>query len=340
MASPSTNARPTPERIFNTLNAYQQTLALRAAIDLDIFTAIAEGTDTASAIAGKVGAAERGVRILCNYLTIVGLLTKQNDRYNLSQDAAIFLNKRSPAYLGSISQFLTNDDTMRTFGGLTSAVKKGGTAAKHGHNTEPNDERWVTFAKAMAPITVPSAQFIAQITGMPKGGACEVLDIAAGHGMYGITMAKHNPAAKITALDWPNVLQVARENAEKAGVADRYKTRPGSAFDADFDGPYDYILLTNIFHHFDHGTCEKLMKRVHAALKPGGHAVTLEFVPNDDRISPATPAMFSLVMLAMTDCGDAYTFAEYDKMFRNSGFSKSTLHQIPDMPQQVLISEK
>ena len=99
-------------------------------------------------------------------------------------------------------------------------------------------------------------------------------------------------------------------------------------------------MLTNILHHFDVPTCEKLMRRVHAALKPGGKAVTLEFVPNEDRVTPPMAAAFSLVMLAGTDAGDAYTFAQYEKMFRNAGFAKTTLHPVPDMPQQVLVSGK
>jgi 2-polyprenyl-3-methyl-5-hydroxy-6-metoxy-1,4-benzoquinol methylase len=153
-------------------------------------------------------------------------------------------------------------------------------------------------------------------------------------------MARRNPAAQIVALDWPAVLAVAQENAKKFGVADRYTTRPGSAFEADFGEGYDTILLTNILHHFDAAGCEKLMRRVHAALKPGGKAITLEFVPNEDRVSPQIPAAFSLVMLANTDSGDAYTFAEYEKIFKNAGFAKATQHAIPDMPQTVLISEK
>jgi len=167
-----------------------------------------------------------------------------------------------------------------------------------------------------------------------------VLDIAAGHGMYGITIARRNPAAQIVALDWPAVVAVAQENAKKMGVADRYSTRPGSAFEADFGESYDYILLTNILHHFDPPGCEKLMRRVHAALKPSGKAITLEFVPNEDRVSPQIPAAFSLVMLANTDAGDSYTFAEFDKIFRDSGFAKTTQHPIPEMPQTVLVSEK
>ncbi len=82
------------------------------------------------------------------------------------------------------------------------------------------------------------------------------------------------------------------------------------------------------------------MRRVHAALKPGGRAITLEFVPNDDRISPPMAAGFSLIMLASTDSGDAYTFSQYEKMFLDAGFVKTTLHPVPEMPQQVLVSEK
>jgi hypothetical protein len=82
------------------------------------------------------------------------------------------------------------------------------------------------------------------------------------------------------------------------------------------------------------------MRRVHAVLKPGGKAITLEFIPNEDRVTPAIPAAFSLVMLAGTDSGDVYTFAQYEKMFGNSGFVNTALHPVPNMPQTVLVSVK
>ena len=199
MATAPTNARPTPERIFNTLNAYQQTVALRAAIELDVFTVIADGATDVASIATKTGAAERGIQTLCNYLTIIGFLTKENGRFALTRESNVFLSKRSPAYMGAIAEFLAGDHLMKKFSSLTEAVKKGGSAAGHGDNQEPNDEMWVTFARSMAPLTTPSAMYIAQLTGMPQGKACQILDIAAGHGMYGITMAKNNPNAQVTA---------------------------------------------------------------------------------------------------------------------------------------------
>ncbi|GAC1669920.1 MAG: class I SAM-dependent methyltransferase [Candidatus Acidiferrum sp.] len=338
MATPTMN-RPTPERIFTTLNAFQQTEALKAGIELEIFTAIGEGTNTLAALAKKTGASDRGLKALCDYLTVLGFLTKDAGQYSLTQESALFLNRKSPAYLGTLAAFLVGDELRTAHTNLTETVRSGRPAV-NGDNTKPKDEFWVNFARSMAPITVPSAMFITELTGMADGNPCKVLDIAAGHGMYGINMAKRNSNAQVTAVDWPSVLQVAKENAQAAGVAGRYTTRAGSAFETDLGEGYDYTLLTNIFHHFSPSACERLMKRVHAALKPGGKAVTLEFVPNEDRVSPPVPAMFSLMMLATTDEGDAFTFAEYEKMFANAGFTKTTLHRVPDMPQSVLLSEK
>jgi ubiquinone/menaquinone biosynthesis C-methylase UbiE len=340
MATPSQGAKATPERIFNTLTAFQQTEALKAAIELDIFTKIGEGASEASTLAKRVGAAERGVRILCDYLTIHGFLTKDQNRYALTQESATFLDRRSPACVASMSDFLASERGKSTFAVLKDAVRKGGTTTNTGDHLQPNDEMWVTFAKSMSVLTGMSAVFIAQLTGAADKKPCKVLDIAASHGMFGITIAKQNPNAQIVALDWPAVLEVGKQNAQAAGLGGRYTALPGSAFETDFGKDYDYVLVTNLLHSFDPHTCGVLLRRVHAALKPNGKAITLEFVPNEDRVSPPTAAGFSLIMLANTDGGDAYTFAEHEKMFHEAGFAKTTLYQVPDSPQQVLVSEK
>jgi SAM-dependent methyltransferase len=340
MATPSTTNRPTPERIFALMNAFQNTEALKTGIELDIFTSIGEGANTSELLARKIGASERGLRILCDYLTIMGLLAKENGCYALTEESALFLDKRSPASIHAVTGFLASPWHKRNIEALTAAVRRGGTVGAEGDNSKPQDAVWVAFARSMAKLAVPAANFIAELIGAAEGKPSRVLDIAAGHGTYGITIANKNPNAKIVAVDWPSVLAVAEENAEASGVSGRYTARPGSAFDTDLGSGYDFVLLTNIFHHFDIPTCEKLMRRVFAALKPGGKAVTLEFVPNEDRVTPPAAAAFSLNMLVGTDAGDAYTFSEYGKMFANAGFLKTTLHPVPGMPQQVLITGK
>jgi 2-polyprenyl-3-methyl-5-hydroxy-6-metoxy-1,4-benzoquinol methylase len=335
---PATPSQPTPERVLEILNGYQQSAALKAAIELDVFTAIAEGNHDVAAIARRCNASERGVRIVCDFLAVGGLITKTDGKYGLAPDAAAFLNRKSPMYMGSVHKFLLAPHTLEGLAALTSTVKRGTIADSEG-STKPENPIWVEFARSMAPMMAMPAEMIAKTIGATEGKKWKVLDIAAGHGLFGVAIARHNPNAEIVALDWPAVLEVAKENAAAAGVANRYRALPGSAFDVDYGTGYDVILLTNFLHHFDVPTNEKLLRKVHAALAPGGRAVALEFVPNDDRITPAMSAKFSMVMLAMTVSGDAYTFAEYQKMFANAGFKSSVLHT-PPMAEQLIVAEK
>ena len=335
-SSPQTQP-PSPALFFETLNAYQRTRALKAAIELDVFSAIGAGNTTAKAIGGKCQASERGIRILCDYLVIIGFLVKDGKQYRLTPDSALFLDRRSPAYLGGAQSFLTSPMLVDGFADLAGVVRKGGTLNGEG-TMAPEHPIWVDFARAMAPLMTMPAQQMAAILGAPQGKPCKVLDIAAGHGTFGITIAKQNPNATIFALDWPNVVAVATENAQKAGVADRHHAIPGSAFNVDLGSGYDIVLLTNFLHHFDAPTCEKLLRKIRSAAAPGARVATLEFVPNEDRISPPIAASFSLMMLGTTEHGDAYTFAEFEQMFKNAGFSRSELHELPPGPGSLVIS--
>ena len=339
MSTPASK-QPSPVLFFQTINAHQQTEALKAAIELEVFTAIGEGNTSAADIAKRVGASERGVRILCDFLTILGMLTKQDKKYGLTLDSSVFLDKRSPAYIGGATEFLASPKLTAGSRDIAGAVRRGGTTMEDDGTVGPNNPVWVTFARAMAPMMAMPAQLLAGLVDPQADRKLKILDIAAGHGLYGLAFAAKNPQAEITALDWPAVLEVAKENAAKAGVSDRYKTIEGSALDVDFGTGYDLILLTNFLHHFDPPTNETLMRKVHAALADGGRAVTLEFVPNDDRVTPPESATFAMIMLASTPSGDAYTFAELERMAANAGFSKSSVHPLPPTAQTAVISEK
>jgi phosphohistidine phosphatase SixA len=337
---PAAGAPPSPDLFLGTLTAYQRSAALRGALDLDLFTAIGAGRETAATVAERCGASVRGARILCDYLTVVGLLAKDGDRYALTTDSAAFLDRGSPSCVASAADFIYAPEIRAAFADVALAVRRGGTVLPGTGTLAPGHPVWVRFARAMAPLMRGAARAVVETVEAEAARPLRVLDVAAGHGMFGIAFATRYPRAEVTGLDWPGVLEVARENARAASVESRYRTIPGSAFEADLGGPYDLILVPNFLHHFDPPTCERFLARVRAALAPGGRAVTVEFVPDEGRLSPPPAAMFALVMLCSTPAGDVYTFAELDSMFRRAGFASSALRAPAPGGPQVIISER
>lgn len=336
---PGNEAPLNPGLVFDMVNAHQRSAALKAAIDLDLFRAVGDGPGDVASIARHCAASERGTRILCDFLVINGVLAKQDGRYKHTPSSAAFLDPRSPACMASVAQFLANPEMNESYEHLAEVVRNGRTILPGNGSVEPENPVWVLFAEKMAPMMGPMAAPLGAVVLDGHNGPMHVLDIAAGHGLFGIEIAKQNPQARVTGLDWAPVLRVALENARKAGVHDRYDMLPGSAFEVDFGGPYDAVLLTNFLHHFDPPTCVGLLKKVRAALKPGGRAFTLEFVPNEDRVSPPMPAAFSLIMLATTAAGDAYTLSELTSMYADAGFGGISGHPIPMSPHTVVMGQ-
>jgi hypothetical protein len=277
------------------------------------------------------------MRILCDYLTIIGLLSKEEGRYRHTPTSGMFLDPRSPACIASTARFLAHPAVFGPFHHLADVVRSGRTSLPGQGSVEPGNPVWVEFAHSMAPMMAPMSGPLGGIVLEGLAGPIRVLDIAAGHGLFGIEVAKQNPEARIVAVDWPAVLEVARSNARKAGVEDRYDGIPGSAFEVDYGGPYDIVLLTNFLHHFDRPTCVALLKKARAAMKLGARVAALEFVPNEDRVSPPMAAGFSLTMLASTASGDAYTFRELESMYREAGFEQMSAHPVPTGPHTVVV---
>jgi ubiquinone/menaquinone biosynthesis C-methylase UbiE len=328
---------PSPEKFFETMVAYQRTAALKAAIDLDLFTVIANGQKTISALAKQLKGSERGVRILCDTLVVIGFLTKDKDGYGLTGDSAAFLDKKSPAYTGSAANFLASSFVMDGFKDLAAVVRSGQPLGDRALS-EGDHPVWPEFARSMAPLSHVVAQETAKL--FNADSEMSVLDVAASHGMFGIAVAQRNPRASIVASDWRSVLAIAQENAKRAGVSDRYKLLPGDALEVDFGTGFDAIMVPNLLHMWDRATIERFLKKVHDALAPKGRAIIVELAPNDDRTSPSVPALFALNMLANTSAGDAYTVSDYAVMLDHAGFSNCEVRPLAPTAHTAFIAAK
>jgi 2-polyprenyl-3-methyl-5-hydroxy-6-metoxy-1,4-benzoquinol methylase len=194
-------------------------------------------------------------------------------------------------YAGLIMEFLASSNRLEeALEDLADTVRRGGNAGAG--SIGPNNPMWVTFARAMVPLIVPVANLLADHVAAWPEAPRRVLDIAAGHGMFGILLAQKVPGVEITAVDWAAVLEEARANAARMGVAERYRTVAGSAFEVDWGTGFDLILVPNFLHHFNHETCVALLRKVRESLTPDGRVLASEFAPNPDRVTPPMAARF------------------------------------------------
>lgn len=324
--------------VFDIATAYRKTAALVAAVKLNIFTTIGSQAMSPDDLASRTGASARGLRILCDYLTVLGLLKKQNSAYSLPHIAGIFLDETSPFAMGKSIDFLAAPEMVDLFLRDPAAYVRQGGSNGLAH-VSPDNPVWVRFAKAMMPFAAVAAKGVVAHISTFADPPYTVLDIAASHGLYGIEVAKAFPDALITAVDWAEVLTVAKANAERAGVADRVRLIAGNALDLEWGGDFDLILLPNFLHHFSFDTCVSLLRKVKSNLAAGGQALSVDFVPNEDRTSPPIPVMFAFQMLATTPGGDAYAASELDAMAKHAGFRGAISRPLSPTPETLIIFE-
>lgn len=338
MSSASAPAAPNPTLFFETINAYQRTAALRAALDLGLFTSMRSSAQTAVELAALCKSPVRGIRILCDSLAIMGFLIKEGEEYSLTPDSAFFLVEDSPAFLGGTVRFLKAPGIADAFDHLTDTIRTGRVHLSEKGTTAPDHPVWVEFARSMGPMMAGPAFGAAALIDLDASKETKILDVSASHGTFGIALAKKSPQAHLVALDWAAVLEVTEESARAAGLEGRFSKLVGDAFSVDLGTGYDVVLVPNFLHHFSLDKCTEFLRKVKAALRPGGKVAIVEFIPNEDRVSPQTSAMFSLVMLGTTPEGDAYTFAEFQQMLVDAGFTGAELHPLLPTAQSLVLA--
>ncbi|MBB2793640.1 UNVERIFIED_ORG: 2-polyprenyl-3-methyl-5-hydroxy-6-metoxy-1,4-benzoquinol methylase [Rhizobium pisi] len=278
------------------------------------------------------------MRILCDYLVVHGFLTKHGEQYRMTPSTRMFLDRNSPAFMGSAVEFTAAPEVLNNFLRDPAAVVRNGGLAGLA-NISADNPVWSKFARGMGSFTGLSAKILAdEISGWPSPPK-KVLDIAAGPGLFGIEIAKAFPSTEIVAVDWGAVLELSKQNAEKSGVADRYRTIAGSAFDVDWGPGYDLVLLPNFLHHFDLPPCAELLRKITASLAADGRIVAVDLVPNEDGVSPPFPAAFSWEMLASTPAGQAYRQSELTEMAKLAGLAGVTVKPMPPTPASIILFE-
>ncbi len=343
MADESASAAGSPASLFAMLQGASTAAALKAGIDLEIFTHIAHGANTADKIAAEKKLPVRSTRILCDALVAFGALAKSDGHYANTPAAQMLLVKGSPVYAGAMASVTANPLIWQELARLTDVIRAGHTLLGNRSGEAEDNPFWQDFARgsrAMAQLAGPAlADTI--VEKLPGKKLRRILDIACGSGYYGFTALKRFPDARLVSVDWPGVLKHTEANAHQAGVANRVEFRPADIFSGDLGAGYDLILAVNICHHFSADKNTELFRRLFAAGAPGANLVVVDMIPDEGREQERFALAFALTMLIWTRDGDTYTLSEYRKMLEAARFRDVRQAQVGGLTQsQAVIAAK
>jgi 2-polyprenyl-3-methyl-5-hydroxy-6-metoxy-1,4-benzoquinol methylase len=301
----------------------------KAAIELEIFTRIAEGHRTVPALARLGGLTERGTRILLDALVFMGLLGKTHTEYKLSPTAEAFLVKGKPTYSGDA---WLGDFAWEARGQLSRIIRTG-KLSQPAAFTEAFEPIWAGMAASVLVDWQARAERAAVLwdkVGLTAENVkgLRVLDVGCGSGVISFTLAKRHPSVRVTALDRAMVLPYARQLAETMEVASQVTYVVGDALNLEVKaGAFDVVLFSNLTNYFSPEQNVGAFRRAYEALNPNGRIVIVAPIADEDRKGPGEVPMAGIEVLLFSPDGDVYTFAEYRGMLEAVGFSEVTAHK-------------
>ncbi len=333
-----------PQRLMGMAFGYAPALMLEAAVRHRVFDALDAGPKTLAELAAATGASNRGLRALLNALVGLELLSKQHDtggdddRYALTPESAAFLVSGKPAFLGGM-MLHTSGQLLPKWLELSEIVRTGRPARAVNEEGE-GSKFFEQFVEALFPVGYPGAQALAQSLGVASAtGPVEVLDLAAGSGVWSIALAQASAHVRVTAIDWPGVLTVTRRVAERCGVAERCRFLPGDVASADFGSGYAVATLGQILHSEGTERSRALLAKTFHALAPGGTIAIAEWLVNEERTGPPHALIFAVNMLVNTEHGDTFSFGEIKAWLEAAGFQNARTLEAPG-PSPLILATK
>ena len=317
-----------PERLNEMIRGYMPSRCILTALELDLFTAIGDGTN-AEEIGTRVHANGRAISMLLNALAALGLLSKRGDQYRNTPDSARFFAQDAKDC--QRNGLLHTANIWHRWSTLTEAVRCGARIPVHGASSADWTSNFVAGmqrnARDRAPLVVEA---------LGTTGVRRILDLGGGSGAYSIAFAKASHDVQCEILDLPEVVPLTAEYVRAAGVSAQIGLRPGDMLHDDLGSGYDIVMLNAICHMFSEEQNLHLFRRACQALAPNGRLVVQDFILNPDKAGPLHAALFSLNMLVGTDAGATYSEAEYTAWMKAAGIAEVHRIQLPG-PSDLIV---
>lgn len=310
----------TADEVLELVRGFQPACIVVAAVELDMFSALAGGARTAQSLSEQLDTDLRGTRILADALVAIGLLEKQTDRYALAGGVGDVLAQTGAEQAVSMVRHLGN--CLRRWGQLAEVVRSGRPAEK-----DPSilgaQRDLESFIGAMDDICRRTAPKLVAELGPPRFKC--MLDVGGGPGTWTIAMLRAAPRASAIIFDLPDVIELARRRIAESGLTDRVSFVAGDLNSDNLPAGADLAWVSAIVHQNSRQQNRRLFAKVFSALDGGGRVLIRDVVMDESRTNPAAGATFAVNMLTATPGGGTFTLAELTQDLGSAGFKDVTL---------------
>lgn len=308
-------------RLQKIAQAYWESAALMAAVELEIFTAIAHGHDTIPAVAKSIGITERNAERILTVLAAMTLLSREGERFTNAPDVQRFLVKDGERYAGP--WILFTKPRWTAFGELSDRLRRK-EENKLGAYVDFSVDDARRYHAATYSIGMGAARLFSRSVDLT--GRKKLLDLGGGSGAYSIVATKTYPGLKAIVLDLPPVAVVANEYIAANDAADRVSTLPGDFTSTEFPSGVDVVVMASNLPQYEPDLIRLVVRKAFAALEPGGEMHLIGETLHDDRNGPLSAALWGLNEAVQGSTGLAHTEAEVKGYLQGAGFADVAVH--------------
>lgn len=308
--------------------------SVMAGVELGIFAHLAKTPGTTDEVAEALGLTPDGTRVLLDSLAAIGHVRRRDGRYELSDRARRWLDPASDQYIGTYVR--DSYEYWKWWENLEELVRSGRSVEIH--ERPPDDPHWQVYIGGQYELARLSAPEVARALRLPPNPTA-LLDVAGGHGWFSVELCRRHPTLKATVIDLPASAAAGRRIVAEAGMSDRVLHVEGDLTETDFGGPYDGALCFNIIHHLTPDQIVALLRRLHAAVAPGGTIAVLDLFTPPPGKRPDAGALLGL-FFHLTSSAGTYTAQELAGWLEETGFERPRKVRIRRIPSQTLFEAR
>jgi SAM-dependent methyltransferase len=308
-------------RLQKIAQAYWESAALMAAVELDVFTAVARGNDTIAAVAAAVGISPRNAERLLTALVAMTLLDRIGERFTNAADVERFLVKDSERYAGP--WILFTKPRWTAYGELSERLRRTTEHRLGAYRSFTVDDAR-RYHAATYSIGMGAARLFSRSVDL--SGRKLMLDLGGGSGAYSIVATRTWPGLKAIVLDLPPVTVVADEYIAANGAGEHVTTLAGDFTETPFPAGADVVVMASNLPQYEPALIREVVGKAFAALVPGGEMHLVGETLHDDRRGPLSAALWGLNEAVQGSTGLAHTESEVKGYLKDAGFIDVAVH--------------